>query len=196
MTDSQSSKLVDNAESNRRGRNTTPEIVWDAFTIIFALAIPIIVMRNLVLSPFPSLVLQHLVIFRVLVSRNVLSVDQLASVEFLFVLLVVSRLAGFPAFFRKCVSKYSQQNRAPDSWKIAWHRQIRLAPKVFVIFWGVVIISGEAIQYGILPASFLTPKQTFLIILILSLGLWFLIDGIFVAVVYWFLYRRFWKNQA
>jgi hypothetical protein len=128
MTDSDGAKSTDGFDYDRDGHVVPPagSFPWDFLTISFAMAIPFIAMRSSMHSPFPPLELQRLAVFQLLTSRDLLSVDQVKNIEFLLVILIVARLASFPAYFKKYSSLYSEQRRPPDVWRKAWPRQIRL----------------------------------------------------------------------
>jgi hypothetical protein len=196
MTDNGGANGADDLQYNRKGILMPPQSgnAWDVLTMFFAMAIPLIAFRVSALSPFPPLGLQRLAIFQVMISRNLLSDDQLRLIEFLLIILVVARFAGFPAFFSKHASKYSEQRPPPDALRRSWPGQIRLSLWIPVIGIGIDELSGIVMRHGFAPNYTMT-REAFLPILILSMSLWFLTESIRAAALCSFFYFRYWRQS-
>src|ERR1700730_19350642 len=97
MMDRCSQKSADGLEYNSKGYVIPPQSgnAWDALTLLLAMAIPLIATQTTTHIPFPQLVLHNLAIFQGMISRNLLSRDQVAKIEFLFSLLLAARTVGF-----------------------------------------------------------------------------------------------------
>lgn len=192
--DSGGTKCTDGLEYNSKGVLIPPQSgsTWDALTLLFAMAIPFITTNTLPHNALPPLGLQKLTIFQVLVSRDLLSDDQLRRTEFLLVALIAARFAGFPKFFAKYAGKYSKQTPPPDALRRSWPRQIRLSFLIPAVGIGVVQLAGILIEYHV-TQSYVTSREVFLPIFILSLSLWFLIESIQAGVLCLFFYFKYWR---
>ena len=202
MMDSDSAQSTAGFDYDRDGHVVPPagSLPWDIATFFLAMAIPRMAMQLSMGSPLPPLGLQKLKIFELAIARHLLSESQVRNVELLFVLLIIARLASFPAYLRKYTKLYSGQRRPPDVWRNAWPRQIRLLFLIAVIFIGGVEFTGFLIQltsYGIGPYAYaMTTRDVNLPIFVLAGGLWFLTGGLLSAALYSVFYRRFWRHAT
>jgi hypothetical protein len=197
MTDCDDAKSTDGYDYDRDGHVIPPagSFPWDFLTISLAMAIPFIAMRSSIYSPFPPLGLQRFTVFQLLTSRDLLSEDQVRNIEFLLVILIVARLASFPAYFKKYTSLYSEQRRPPDVWRKAWPRQIRLLFLIAPIGIGCIELVAVLIQH--LPNPYImTARDVYLPILILALGVWFLTGSLLSAALYSVFYRSYWRHST
>jgi len=196
MTGSDSTKTPDGLEYNSKGVLIPPQSqnAWDVSTMFFAMAIPFFALQMPLHSPLPPLGLQKLAIFQVMISRDLLSSDQLGRIEFLLLVQIIARVAGFPAFFRKCARKYSEQDPPPVALARSWPRQIRLSFLALAIVIGGMHLLGILMQHAVVP--YFTAKEIFLPIFIVSLGLWFVIDSMIAAVVCSYFYFKYWRHST
>jgi hypothetical protein len=127
-----------------------------------------------------------------MMSRNLLSSDQVAEIEFLFSLLLIARIVGFIPFVKKFAGEYSEQSPPPDGLRRLWPPQIRML--AYAAAGGVCIplVFWTAMQYGILPDD-MAARFGSLSIFILGLGLWVLTEAAYAAALYAFFYQRYWK---
>lgn len=161
-------------------------------TGIYAMLIPLIVIKTQIKSPFSSVILQKLGLFQLMITRNLLSIDQVAKIEFLFAILLIARIVEFPSFFRKYASRYSDQLPPPDQLRRLWP-QIRARFYIASALLGGPLLSGVAMQHGIYPNYMKLPESS-LAILILGLGIWFLVESIFAVALFSFFYLRYWRH--
>jgi hypothetical protein len=196
MTDNSGAKATDDLQYNRKGYLIPPQSggAWAALTGVYAMVIPLIVTRTTMQSPFPSVILQKLAIFQLAISQNLLSVNQVAKTEVLFAVLLIARILGFPSFFRKYAFKYSEQSPPPDPLRRLWPPQIRGRFYIAAVLLGGPILLGVVMQAGIYQNYMKSPELA-LSILILGLGIWFLVESIYAAVLYLFFYLRYWRHS-
>lgn len=162
---------------------------WDVFTMFFAMAIPFIALRMPVHSPFPIFVLDRLMVFQIMTSRNLLSYDQLRALELLLAVLIAARIAGSPAFLGRYAGK-----PPPDAWRTIWPRQVCryfLFPAIGI---SLVLFTGLIVRHGIYPYYLTGKGEMLLLMFALSICLWFLIDSMFAAVLCSFFYFRYWRH--
>jgi hypothetical protein len=129
-----------------------------------------------------------------MISRDLLSSDQFGRIEFLLLVLIIARLAGFRAFFNKYARKYSEQNPPPLALARSWPHQIRLSLLIPAIGIGGMHLYGILMQHAVVP--YITAKEIFLPIFIVSLGLWFLIDIMLATVLCSFFYIKYWRRTT
>jgi hypothetical protein len=194
MMDRCSQKSADGLEYNSKGYLIPPQSgnAWDALTLLLAMAIPLIATQTTTHIPFPQLVLHNLSIFQGMISRNLLSRDQVAKIEFLFSLLLAARTVGFIIFFKKFAGRYSEQSPPPDVLRSLWPPQIRSMLYATAPLVGIPLVYGMAMQYGIFPDHIIA-RAVSLPIFILSCGLWLLTEVAYGAALYAYFYQRYWR---
>jgi hypothetical protein len=195
MTDDRGAEGVDGLRYNRKGYLIPPqsEGAWAMITGIYAMVIPLIVIKTAMRSPFSPVILQKTALFQLMISRNLLSVDQAAKTELLFAILIVARILGFSSFFREHASKYSDQRPPPDPLRRLWPPQIRGRLYIAGTLLGGPLLLGVVMQHGIYP-NYMKLGEGSLAILILGLGIWFLVESIFAVVLFSFFYLRYWSH--
>jgi hypothetical protein len=188
-------KSADGLEYNSKGYLMPPQSgnVWDLGTVLLAMAIPLIATHATIQVPFPSLVLNSLSIFQVMISQRLVSSDEVAEMEMLFALLLMTRVVGFFPFFKKFAGKYSEQIPPPDALRSLWPRQIRLLLWAAVLLVAIPLIFGIVAQRSSMFADYLIAQGVFLPIFILSCGLWGLTEVAYSATLYSFFYLRYWR---
>jgi hypothetical protein len=188
-------RSADGLRYNRKGYLIPPqsEGVWAAITGIYAMVIPLIVTKTTMRSPIPSVILHKLAVFQLAIAHNLLSVDEVAQVEFLFAILLIARICGFPSFFRKYAFKYAEQSPPPDPLRRLWPTQIRGRFYIAAVFLGGPILLGAVMQAGLYQDYMKSPELS-LMILTLGLGLWFLMESIYAALLYLYFYLRYWRH--
>jgi hypothetical protein len=195
MTDDHSTEGADGLQYNRKGYLIPPQSdgAWAMVTGIYAMVIPLIVIRTAMQSPFSSVILQKTALFQLMISRSLFSIDQVAKTEFLFVILLIARTLEFPSFFRKYASKYSDQRPPPDPLRRLWPPQIRGRFYIAGTLLGGPLLLGVVMQHRIYP-SYMKSGEASFAILIVALGIWFMVESIFAAVLFSFFYLRYWRH--
>jgi hypothetical protein len=154
----------------------------------------LIVWRSWVLLR-PMSFIQHTSVFEILVSRGLLSHGQVAATEIMLAAVVIIEIAGFPYFIRRNSAKYSSEHPAPEPLRKLWPKQIALTIAFGAFGLLVPFVAGAGIRSGII-GDFLSAEFTTWLLICISMGLWFLTEGILTSALYFYYSHEYWSRTS
>jgi hypothetical protein len=166
-----------------------------ALTLIFGIALPIIVTSSKFTLDVHPVLLQRTSTFGLLIARGLLSEFQVFETEILLLLLVVTRVLLFPYYKAKQAGRYSKDTPAPHALRMLWPKQIWF--RAIVGAGGIVLafFSGLLVSWNALPENYVNVKLAFGAITLLSVGICFFTEGILNWWLYRFYYFRYWRKE-
>ena len=166
-----------------------------ALTLIFGIAIPIIVTSSKFNLDVHPVLLQRTSTFGLLIARGLLSEFQVFETEILLLLLGVTRFLLFPSYKEKQAGRYSKDTPAPHALRMLWPKQIWFraivgAGGILLVFFSELLVS-----WNVLPENYVNVRLAFGAITLLSLGICFLTEGILNWWLYGFYYFSYWRKE-
>jgi hypothetical protein len=192
MISSRYTRTDDGLEYNGKGYLKSPKPsdgVWGLCCLLLTFAVPTAVLVNKWASPLSPKFFENITLFQIVTARELLTANQAANSVFLLGCLTFLIIGGVPIFFRKFTGKYTIKNPPPAPLRKLWPRQIRILITFGTCGLFIPIFAVYATQW----AEIVTPKSVFIVLICVSLGIYFLTDGLISGLLFCYFYLRYWR---
>jgi hypothetical protein len=140
----------------------------------------------------PLRLLEKATLFQIIATQHLMTPNQLANTVCHLACLLLLIICGIPSFFSAYAGKYSYQSLPPLPLKLLWPKQIRGIIKVGLVFAGFALVLIILCGWGENP-DIITSKTLPAVLICLSLGIFFIADGLISGSLYVYFYFKYWR---